>query len=674
MAIASRRICKEWGMILGVEIGLIIMGIIALSAGRLYLSPRRVVRGGPARALGIVAMLPMPVNIALGYFVGLVAVAQGNTLDLTDGPTIVAFTAMEAVVTGLCAAVISLVGWSLAAHGPVDADHVMVDPDLDPVSPADRPRSSRQGDAWALGGTGTDRALPTSGKAIASLILGILTPFLAFLPSIPALWLGIHGLIDIDRSRGRLRGMPMAIIGVILGGLGTFAALVLLALLPMMIGIASAARGRPAPVPSLPRTLLKSRPSPSPPVTVARVPRPAAARPTAAAPPGRASRRTQPAPEDEPSGGFARSRGSEGLPGTTPTPRARRNAPDDELTPTPTGGRREPRPAAEPRATGESLEGEARTEADLRVTRVNLPAGQLPHCLFWSADGLSFYTAEKTGVIRRISRDGFREERRLDAGTPCTWLSPSAEGLLLTASALQEVWLLDPATLQVKGRIGVPSVDRCVSSPALSVAFAVGRRFTSGGLSVVDLKAKAVVRQYSGREFEGAGAGFAHPAVTPDGRFLFTQGGIEQLQRFRIRGDRLEYQESSERIAQNGKAIEISPDGYYVALPSGGGNYGGRPYSTNIYKVTDLSTPTIVVESGAYPEALGFDIKAGLLYAQNHEFPLIVFGPTGLKHKEYKLARRGGGSAQQFLVDPAGRTLLVLTEKSLDLVQLPEEG
>ena len=111
--------------------------------------------------------------------------------------------------------------------------------------------------------------------------------------------------------------------------------------------------------------------------------------------------------------------------------------------------------------------------------------------------------------------------------------------------------------------------------------------------------------------------------------------------------------------------------GYYVALPSGGGNYGQRPYSTNVYKVTDLTRPAIVVESGAYPQAIGFDINAGFLYAQNRDFPLIVFNSTGLKLKEYKLAPRGGGSTQQFLVDPEGRKLLVLTEKSVDSIELP---
>jgi hypothetical protein len=68
-----------------------------------------------------------------------------------------------------------------------------------------------------------DRA--TSGKAVAALVLGLLSLFLgAFLvgacTAIPAIILGILGLVEIGRSRGRLGGKGLAITGLILGFLG----------------------------------------------------------------------------------------------------------------------------------------------------------------------------------------------------------------------------------------------------------------------------------------------------------------------------------------------------------------------------------------------------------------------------------------------------------------------
>jgi hypothetical protein len=65
------------------------------------------------------------------------------------------------------------------------------------------------------------RAGGTSGKAIASLILGILSFFFFLLAGIPAIILGILGLKEVDRSRGRLSGRGLAIGGIVTGSLGT---------------------------------------------------------------------------------------------------------------------------------------------------------------------------------------------------------------------------------------------------------------------------------------------------------------------------------------------------------------------------------------------------------------------------------------------------------------------
>src|SRR5262249_22023619 len=84
---------------------------------------------------------------------------------------------------------------------------------------ADRPGRWGDGDEQA-----DDRQRParaTSGKAIASLVLGIPSVFLCFLlTGIPALILGLIGLKDINDSRGRLGGRGMAITGIVLGVIG----------------------------------------------------------------------------------------------------------------------------------------------------------------------------------------------------------------------------------------------------------------------------------------------------------------------------------------------------------------------------------------------------------------------------------------------------------------------
>jgi hypothetical protein len=78
------------------------------------------------------------------------------------------------------------------------------------------------------------RSPTTSGKAIASLVLGIL--WVGGLGSLLALILGYSARGDIKRSNGWVSGNGMAVAGIVLGWIG--AALVAL----VIIGIASAPR------------------------------------------------------------------------------------------------------------------------------------------------------------------------------------------------------------------------------------------------------------------------------------------------------------------------------------------------------------------------------------------------------------------------------------------------
>jgi hypothetical protein len=62
----------------------------------------------------------------------------------------------------------------------------------------------------------------TSGKAIWSLILGLLSFVFCLLTGIPALILGIGGLGEINQSRNRIKGRGLAVTGIILGSIGIF--------------------------------------------------------------------------------------------------------------------------------------------------------------------------------------------------------------------------------------------------------------------------------------------------------------------------------------------------------------------------------------------------------------------------------------------------------------------
>jgi hypothetical protein len=75
------------------------------------------------------------------------------------------------------------------------------------------------------------RAPVTSGKAIASLILGLLSFVFCCLAGIPAIVLGALGVSQINRSNGQVKGSGLAITGIVLGSIGTISVILLPALL-----------------------------------------------------------------------------------------------------------------------------------------------------------------------------------------------------------------------------------------------------------------------------------------------------------------------------------------------------------------------------------------------------------------------------------------------------------
>jgi Protein of unknown function (DUF1559)/Domain of unknown function (DUF4190) len=72
----------------------------------------------------------------------------------------------------------------------------------------------------------------TSGKAVVSLVLGVLSPCASVLTGIPAIILGLLSLRDIRRSGGRLGGQGLAIAGIVVGIVGILLSLPVVLLVP----------------------------------------------------------------------------------------------------------------------------------------------------------------------------------------------------------------------------------------------------------------------------------------------------------------------------------------------------------------------------------------------------------------------------------------------------------
>jgi S1-C subfamily serine protease len=310
--------------------------------------------------------------------------------------------------------------------------------------------------------------------------------------------------------------------------------------------------------------------------------------------------------------------------------------------------------------------GPAKAVGGLTVKEVSIGSGATPACLCWAPDGKSFYHLDGRGVVRLIDFETFKEKASVDTGAKCTWLSVSAEGVVVSNPDAQELRLLDMQTLQPIRKAPIAKAMRAVSAPASRYAYAGESGAGQSLLSIIDLKTGKIVRQLRPANFGQQRLGFDNMVLSADGKRMFTTG-LETICRFTVNGATLRFNEESPRLIQGRfEGLCISPDGQLVCAPSGGGNYnvdGERRgnYQTYVYKTNSLKHSVVTLEQGAYPTAVGFD-KSGMFYAQNHDHQLIVFDAAGIKLKEHKLTANRGGMVKQYLVHPEGRKLLILTE------------
>ncbi len=82
----------------------------------------------------------------------------------------------------------------------------------------------------------------TSGKAIASLVLGISSLLCLIVTGLPAIILGAMGLSDISGSRGSITGKGMATTGIVLGGITSTMLPVIAVLIALLLPAVQAAR------------------------------------------------------------------------------------------------------------------------------------------------------------------------------------------------------------------------------------------------------------------------------------------------------------------------------------------------------------------------------------------------------------------------------------------------
>jgi len=290
----------------------------------------------------------------------------------------------------------------------------------------------------------------------------------------------------------------------------------------------------------------------------------------------------------------------------------------------------------------------------------------------WSASGKQFYTVEGNGTVRRISSDDLLQTHEIKFDGQITGMTLTQKGLIIARHRPGDFTLLEPTSLRPLKRYIVPGIHD-VAGGKFSETFYLSvrspRRGSPPGGFLFNLETQEAFPQ--AKPIQGTWFG-----MTPQGDFLLT-GDSSQLRRYGVGRETLKLHQTSGYIGSSPRNIDMSPDGQYVALPSGGGNRatGGAArlsYGTYLFKIEDLAEPVAAVSSGAYPRTISVDPASKIIYAQKSSVPLMSFSPEGVRLRTYT----GGPlprDSDRIIASPKGGQLLLVGSGRITHAVVPAE-
>ncbi|MEX2214514.1 MAG: hypothetical protein WD768_10320 [Phycisphaeraceae bacterium] len=334
---------------------------------------------------------------------------------------------------------------------------------------------------------------------------------------------------------------------------------------------------------------------------------------------------------------------------------------------------------------------------DATLVPLKLEAAKVLPFMHWSADGASAIILQSDGMLRRVSLPDLTEKLFLDLGTECSHMTVSAEGLVITARARQELIVVDEATFEVKNRVQVGDVERVATNRKMSLALAVSARGRDGrSVRLIDLQSGAVIHGAAKsplkawREDSGVKqlvttlfSDVLGVEATPDGKaFSLFTGSRCYL--FDIQGTDLILQLSPGKTEQPTR-FYFDPDGVYVRqtlmevrreVPVTGKS--NTLYRTEIFPAANLTAPALVINCDYFNPQVNLDAAARQAYALGDGGYLVVYNAVGSEQSVYRVddSKKSTNTgtkyagARQLLVHPAGHRMLALTTEKIQWISL----
>ncbi|MBI2806170.1 MAG: hypothetical protein HYX68_14405 [Planctomycetes bacterium] len=291
----------------------------------------------------------------------------------------------------------------------------------------------------------------------------------------------------------------------------------------------------------------------------------------------------------------------------------------------------------------------------------------------WARDGKHFFILGRTGLLQRVNAEtGKTEKMTLLEGqfNDSAIMQMSSAGLVVATPMENRVRVYDPNNpAVVKKNLFVQNVRRLTSGPGASVAVVQVFEFGATNLRVLDLERGIVGLPIRWNT--------ASPWITlsPDGKFLFhTDAG--KLQRHRINGLTLAFEESSPQVVQFGDGIHVSADSQFVCLsgpPTFAQPFGHPTRGLYVYPAAALQKPAVTI-TGNQPRHVGIDPKAGWFLGTDSIRALVLYKQDGIYFSQPSIPGVFAFSVRGVTVSPLGGEALLRTGDRVAYLRLKNKN
>ncbi|MEZ6140903.1 MAG: trypsin-like peptidase domain-containing protein [Zavarzinella sp.] len=237
-------------------------------------------------------------------------------------------------------------------------------------------------------------------------------------------------------------------------------------------------------------------------------------------------------------------------------------------------------------------------------------------CAVWSTDYQHFFVLNPSkGILYKLDFQSLSIIKELSFNSICAWLSVCDDGLLVTGSEKNEIYIVDPVNLKTTRTIKMRKGHRAVSQYGLKHIYVAHiTNIGESSLYIYEIKTGQLLRVLHSRSMP-AGTTFENLDMSKSGEFIYTSNRFFMSQ-YPVSGSILDSPIKLKTTTSGERGFQISSIGNFVTVSSSADTRPGVTKSTLLLSDASFPEPVVVLPMDALNISLHDDKKFFIMNAR----------------------------------------------------------